>query len=53
MVTWKKEINLRIILKWILKFILECSDTEQGPMAGACEHGNENSIYTERAEFLE
>jgi hypothetical protein len=26
---------------------------EQGPMAGASEHGNENSIYIKREEILE
>jgi hypothetical protein len=44
----------KLISKWILKNKVECchSCSEQGSVAGSCEHGNESSVSIKGGEFL-
>jgi hypothetical protein len=49
-------VDRKIILEWILgkeggKVWLDSSGSEQGPVAGSCEHGNEPAGSIKGAEF--
>jgi hypothetical protein len=50
-------INARKILKWVLenrtvRCGLDASGSEQGPVAGCCEHSTEHWRFTKGGEFL-
>jgi hypothetical protein len=55
--TWKTDVGVRIIIKWILDrrglYGLDCSGSEQRREEGSCEHSNEPSESIKCCEIPE